>query len=107
MVEVDGGSAQLNAYLRGTSPHQIKPPLLTGLTPDTVFSYRLQAKGGKCRLWVARGGVDALPSDPTKTFDKGQLGDPGECYFKAGAYNKSETDGSGQVVVRHRRLDLQ
>ena len=33
--------------------------------------------------------------------------DPGECYFKAGAYNKSPIEGgSGRSVVRMFRLDL-
>jgi hypothetical protein len=105
-VEVDGDSARLNAYLRGTSPHRNTLPL-DGLQPDTVFSYRIQVKGGRCRVWVARGDVDALPSDPTKTYDKDQLGDPGKCYFKAGAYNKSEVaHGSGKVVVRHLWLEV-
>ena len=30
--------------------------------------------------------VSALPTTPTKTFSKQDLGSPGDCYFKAGAY---------------------
>jgi hypothetical protein len=102
-VEMTNGPGILVAYLRGTS----KRTVLDGLRRDTVFTYRMRVADGKCRLWVARGDVSALPSAPTATFSKSDLGNPGKCYFKAGAYNKSEiANGSGQSVVRHFRLDL-
>ena len=64
--------------------------------------------GGVCRLWVAEGDAGALPAAPTATFGRRDLGDPGECYFKAGAYNKSPiAGGSGRSVVRLFRLDLE
>lgn len=104
-VEMGSGPGKLAAFLRGTTPKRHE--VFSGLEPDTVFSYRIRVTGGKCRLWVAEGDVTALPAAPTHTFSKQDLGSPGECYFKAGAYNKSPIDGgSGRSVVRHFRLDL-
>jgi hypothetical protein len=104
-VEMRNQPGVLVAFLRGTS----KRSVLTGLGPDTVFTYRIRVENGRCRLWVARGGVEALPSSPTATFDRADLGNPGKCYFKAGAYNKSKIDDgpAGRSVVRHFRLDLE
>ena len=104
-VEMKNRPGVLAAFVRGMSPKRRE--VLTGLEPDTVFTYRIQVAGGKCLLWVTKGGVSALPSTPTVTFSKQDLGSPGESYFKAGAYNKSPIDGgSGRSVVRMFRLDL-
>jgi hypothetical protein len=105
-VEMNSRPGTLAAFVRGTTPKRNE--VFSGLEPDTVFTYRIQVTGGRCRLWVAKGDVTALPATPTKTFSKQDLGDPGECYFKAGAYNKSPIKGgSGQSVVRMFRLDLE
>ena len=90
---------RLVAFMRGTS----KRTVLEGLRPDTRFTYRVEVAGGRCRLWVAKGGVEALPSSPKETFSKADLGNPGKCYFKAGAYYKSKIDNppAGRSVVRH------
>jgi hypothetical protein len=95
----------LAAFVRGTRPrrHEVLP----GLRPDTVFTYRIQVTGGECRVWAAEGDAGALPAAPTATFSGSDLGDPGECYFKAGAYNKSPiAGGSGCSVVRLFHLGL-
>ena len=105
-VEMNGSPGTLAAFVRGTRPRRHE--VLAGLRPDTVFTYRIQVTGGRCRLWVATGDVTALPALPTRTFGAQELGDPGECYFKAGAYNKSPIQGgSGRSVVRMLRLDLE
>jgi hypothetical protein len=104
-VEMKKQPGVLAAFVRGTTPKRHE--VFSGLEPDTVFTYRIQVKGGECRLWVAEGDLTALPATPTATFSRSDLGDPGECYFKAGAYNKSPIrGGSGRSVVRHFRLDL-
>jgi hypothetical protein len=103
-VEMAGEPGVLVAHLRGAPRRTV----LTGLRRDTVFTYRLHVAGGRCRLQVAHGDVAALPSAPSATFDRDDLGNPGSCYFKAGAYNKSRiADGGGRSVVRHVRLDLE
>ena len=105
-VEMNSRPGTLAAFVRGTRPRRHE--VLAGLRPETVFTYRIQVTGGGCRLWVATGDVTALPARPTRTFAAHELGDPGECYFKAGAYNKSPIKGgSGQSVVRMFRLDLE
>jgi Alginate lyase len=105
-VEMNSSPGTLAAFVRGTRPRRHE--LLPGLWPDTVFTYRIQVTGGRCRLWVATGDVTALPATPTRMFGAQDLGDPGECYFKAGAYNKSPIrGGSGRSVVRMFRLDLE
>jgi hypothetical protein len=104
-VEMKNRPGVLAAFVRGMTPKRRE--VLTGVEPGTVFTYRIRVTGGTCRLWVAKGDVDALPSAPTHTFTEQDLGSPGECYFKAGAYNKSPIEGgSGRSVVRHFRLDL-
>lgn len=105
-VEMNSSPGTLAAFVRGTRPrrHEVLP----GLRPDTVFTYRIHVEDATCRLWVARGESGALPAAPTATFSHSDLGDPGECYFKAGAYNKSPiAGGSGRSVVRMSRLDLE
>src|SRR3954451_22496932 len=103
---MNGSPGTLAAFVRGTRPRRYE--VLAGLRPDTVFTYLIQVTGGRCRLWVATGDVTALPARPTRTFAAHELSDPGECYFKAGAYNKSPIQGgSGRSVVRMFRLDLE
>jgi hypothetical protein len=105
-VEMNSRPGTLVAFVRGTRPRRHE--VLSGLEPDTVFTYRIQVQDATCRLWVARGEAGALPAEPTATFSSSDLGDPGESYFKAGAYNKSPiAGGSGRSVVRMFRLDLE
>lgn len=104
-VEMNRRPGTLAAFVRGTTPKRHE--VFSGLEPGTVFTYRIRVEGGTCRLWVARGDVTALPAAPTRTFSRQDLGNPGESYFKAGAYNKSPIrGGSGRSIVRHFRLDL-
>lgn len=104
-VEMNAHPGTLAAFVRGTTPR--RHPVLSSLGPDAVFTYRVRVEGGECRLWVAHGDITALPVAPSATFSSGDLGDPSQCYFRAGAYNKSPIrGGAGRSVVRHLRLDL-
>lgn len=85
-----------------------KPDLLTGLAPGELFTYRIEAGGGRLRVRAARGEVDQLPAGPGFDWPSSVLTERCGLYFKAGAYNKQEiTKGdTGRAIVRHHRLDL-
>jgi hypothetical protein len=83
--------------------------LLPDLEPSDVFTYRIQVKGGRCRVWAALGDISHLPADPKFDFPASDFhAQSSGCYFKAGAYNKEKISSGarGQSVVRHFRLDL-
>jgi hypothetical protein len=82
--------------------------LLEGLHPDTRFSYRIEStKDGTCRIWAARGGVADL-GEPKKTIPASKFTTTTKCFFKAGAYNKTEIKKGkdGASVVRHFLLEV-
>jgi hypothetical protein len=83
--------------------------LLTGLTPDTTFTYRIESPGdGRLRVYACLGDVEELPAVPQFDFPSSAFTETSGLYFKAGAYNKTETDAgaSGAAVVRQYRCDL-
>jgi hypothetical protein len=82
--------------------------LLTGLQPGERFTYRIDATGGRLRLFACRGGVINLPAQAGFDWPASVLAEQSGLYYKAGAYNKQEigTATTGQSVVRHFRLDL-
>ena len=83
--------------------------LLPGLTPDTTFTYRIESPGdGRLRVYACLGDVEELPAAPQFDFPSSAFTETSGLYFKAGAYNKTETDAgaSGAAVVRQYRCDL-
>ena len=83
--------------------------LLTGLTPDTTFTYRIESPGDdRLRVYACLGDVNELPAVPQFDFPSSAFTETSGLYFKAGAYNKTETDAgaSGAAVVRQYRCDL-
>jgi hypothetical protein len=82
--------------------------LLTGLRPGEIFTYRIDATGGRLRLYAGRGGVTDLPAVAGFDWHYSVLAEQSGLYLKGGAYLKQEigTATTGQAVVRHFRLDL-
>jgi hypothetical protein len=82
--------------------------LLTGLQPGDLFTYRIDASGGRLRLYACRGTADQLPTLAAFDWSASVLAEQSGCYFKAGAYNKQEvgTATTGRAIVRHYRLDV-
>jgi Alginate lyase len=83
--------------------------LLTGLKPDTTFTYRIESPGnGRLKVYACLGDVDGLPTTPQFDFPSSAFTETSGLYFKAGVYNKTEVDAgaSGAAVVRQFRCDL-
>jgi hypothetical protein len=82
--------------------------LLTGLAPGELFTYRIDATGGRLRLWATRGQANQLHTTPKFDWPVSVLTEHSKLYFKAGAYNKQEigTATTGAAIVRHHHLDL-
>ncbi len=77
--------------------------LLTGLKPDTPFTYRIESPGnGRLKVYACLGDLDNLPATPQFDFPSSAFTETSGLYFKAGAYNKTEADSgaSGAAVVR-------
>jgi hypothetical protein len=83
--------------------------LLTGLKPDTTFTYRIEAPGhGRLKIYACLGDLDKLPSTPQFDFPSSAFTETTGLYFKLGAYNKTEahTGASGAAIVRQFHCDL-
>ena len=60
------------------------------------------------RVYACLGDVEELPAAPKFDFPSSAFTETSGLYFKAGAYNKTETDAcaSGAADVRQHRCDL-
>jgi hypothetical protein len=60
--------------------------LLTGLKPDTKFTYRIESPGnGRLKVYACLGDVDKLPTTPQFAFPFSAFTETSGLYFKAGA----------------------
>ena len=83
--------------------------LLTGLKPDTKFTYRIESPGnGRLKVYACLGDVDKLPTTPQFDFPFSAFTETSGLYFKAGAYNKTEANAGASgsrnrppVPLRH------
>ncbi len=104
ILAVNHTRSALEVYRQG--PRQ--GDLLTSLQPGELFTYCINASGGRLKLYAARGTIAQLPSSPTFDWPASVLTEQSGEYFKAGAYNKelASSGAAGQSIVRHYRLDL-
>ena len=82
--------------------------LISNLSVNDWFTYRLSVSGGRCKIWAAKGEVANLPTNPQFDFPVSDFNSTSGCYFKCGVYNKQDiaTATTGSTFGTMSRIDL-
>lgn len=82
--------------------------LISNLSVNDWFTYRISVAGGRVKIWAAKGEVASLPATPQFDFPTSDMNGTSGCYFKCGVYNKQSisTATVGSVFGTISRLDL-
>lgn len=75
--------------------------LATGFTVSDQLAYRMEVTGGNLNIYGCIGTQDDLPSSPQFSYAAAHFVESTGCYFKAGAYNKTDTGtgASGSAIA--------